>query len=52
MIHLVRDVLDTQVLDRSKRPMGKVDGLVLELRAGRSILIACAGPRYGASKST
>lgn len=33
-LHLVRDVLDTQVLDREKRPMGKVDGIGLELRDG------------------
>jgi hypothetical protein len=32
MIDLIRDILDTQVLDRHKRPMGKVDGLALELR--------------------
>lgn len=31
-IPLVRDVLDAQVLDREKRPMGKVDGIALELR--------------------
>ena len=31
-LHLVRDMLDTQVLDREKRPMGKVDGIGLELR--------------------
>ena len=34
LIHLVRDVLDTQVLDRKRRPMGKVDGIGLELRGG------------------
>ena len=33
-IDLVRDVLDTQVLDREKRPLGKVDGIGLELREG------------------
>ena len=33
-LHLVRDVLDTQVLDREKRPMGKVDGIGLELPDG------------------
>jgi hypothetical protein len=33
-LHLVRDVLDTQVLDREKRPMGKVDGIGVELREG------------------
>jgi sporulation protein YlmC with PRC-barrel domain len=30
---LVRDLLDKQVLDRHGRKMGKVDGIVLELRA-------------------
>ena len=34
-IPLVRDVLDVQVLDREKRPMGKVDGIALELREGK-----------------
>jgi len=29
---LVRDVLDKQLLDRDGRKMGKVDGIVLELR--------------------
>ena len=33
-IELVREVLDTQVLGRKKRPMGKVDGIGLELRDG------------------
>jgi hypothetical protein len=33
MIDLVRDVLDTQVIDREGRPMGKVDGIALELGA-------------------
>jgi hypothetical protein len=32
---LIRDVLDNQLLDRYKRPMGKVDGLILELRPGQ-----------------
>jgi hypothetical protein len=40
MIDLVRDVLDTQVLDRRKRPMGKVDGIALELRPGEPPRIA------------
>jgi hypothetical protein len=58
MIDLVRDVLDTQVLDRNKTPMGKVDGLVLELRDGQPPRLACleidsveawrrVGPRFG-----
>ena len=34
LIYLVRDVLDTQVLDRKKRAIGKVDGIGLELRDG------------------
>ena len=33
-IDLVRDILDTQVLDREKRALGKVDGVGLELRDG------------------
>jgi sporulation protein YlmC with PRC-barrel domain len=28
---LIRDVLDKQLMDRQGKPMGKVDGLVLEL---------------------
>lgn len=54
MIHLVRDVLDTQVLDRKKRPIGKVDGIALELRADRPPRVAyleidavCAWRRLG-----
>ena len=31
---LIRDVLDTQMVDRDKHRIGKVDGLVLELREG------------------
>ena len=29
---LIRDVLDDQLIDREKRPMGKVDGLIIVLR--------------------
>lgn len=32
---LVRDVLDVQILDRDRAKMGKVDGMVLELREGK-----------------
>src|SRR4029434_7719229 len=32
---LIRDVLDNQLLDRHQRQMGKVDGLILELRPGQ-----------------
>ncbi len=31
---LIRDVLDSQMLDRNRHRMGKVDGIVLELRDG------------------
>ncbi|HEX8845272.1 MAG TPA: hypothetical protein VF791_11540 [Pyrinomonadaceae bacterium] len=31
-IHLIRDVLDNQLVDGDRRPMGKVDGMVLVLR--------------------
>lgn len=34
-LDLVRDVLDTQVVDREDTKMGRVDGLVLELREGQ-----------------
>jgi transposase len=34
-IHLIRDVLDDQLVDRQKRPMGKVDGIVVVLRKGK-----------------
>lgn len=33
-LDLVRDVLDKQMLDRRLHHMGKVDGIVLELREG------------------
>jgi hypothetical protein len=33
-VPLVRDVLDVQVFDRAQRPMGRVDGIALELRDG------------------
>jgi sporulation protein YlmC with PRC-barrel domain len=32
---VVRDVLDNQIVDRHQRPMGKVDGIVLEIRDGQ-----------------
>lgn len=32
---LIRDILDTDVLDRNGRAMGKLDGIVAELRPGR-----------------
>ena len=58
MIDLVRDVLDTQVHDRNERPIGKVDGIALELREGKPPRVAYIeldsviawqrlGPRFG-----
>jgi hypothetical protein len=54
MIGLVRDILDTQVLDRAKRPLGVVDGIALELREGKPPRVAylevdavCAWERLG-----
>ena len=41
---LVRDVLDNRLVDRRGRPMGRVDGIVLELRPG-------APPRVAALES-
>jgi hypothetical protein len=35
MIHLIRDVLDAQVVDRRGRKLGRVDGIILELPADR-----------------
>lgn len=34
-LELARDVLDKQVVDREETKMGRVDGLVLELREGQ-----------------
>lgn len=31
---VIRDVLDNQLVDRNQRNMGKVDGIVMELRDG------------------
>lgn len=31
---IIRDVLDNQIVDRNQRNMGKVDGIVMELRDG------------------
>ena len=37
---LIRDCLDKQIEDRFKRRMGRVDGIVLELEAGRPPRVA------------
>lgn len=34
MERIIRDVLDKQLVDRHERPMGKVDGVVIEWREG------------------
>jgi hypothetical protein len=33
-VDLARDLLDNEVLDRNGRPMGRVDGIVVEIRDG------------------
>jgi hypothetical protein len=33
---LFRDLLDVQLLDRRQRPIGRVDGITLELREGQA----------------
>lgn len=33
-IKLICDVLDNQLVDRDKQPLGKVDGIIIELREG------------------
>jgi enamine deaminase RidA (YjgF/YER057c/UK114 family) len=35
MGNVVRDILDKQLLDRHRRKMGKVDGVIMELRDGK-----------------
>jgi sporulation protein YlmC with PRC-barrel domain len=32
---LIRDVLDNQLVDRNQRKMGKIDGIVIQLRSGQ-----------------
>ena len=39
-MHLVRDVLDSKVVDRNGREMGRVDGLVLEVIQGQPPRVA------------
>lgn len=39
-MHLVRDLLDNQVIDRFNRKMGKVDDVVLVVRRGRPPRVA------------
>jgi hypothetical protein len=37
---LIRDCLDKQIDDRSKRRMGRVDGIILEIEPGRAPRVA------------
>jgi len=39
-IHLVRDLLDAQLLDGDERRLGRVDNVLLELREGRPPRVA------------
>lgn len=39
-IHLIRDVLDAQMIDKKKRKIGKVDGIVIELRKDKPPRVA------------
>ena len=47
MIHLVRDVLDQELVDRNHDPMGMADGIAIELRDDappRVVAIECGFP--------
>lgn len=37
---LVRDLLDKSVVDRNGKPMGRVDGIILNVRVGRPPTVA------------
>jgi hypothetical protein len=39
-LELIRDILDKQVLDREQTKIGKVDGIIAELRAGEPPRVA------------
>jgi hypothetical protein len=39
-VNLIRDILDKQLVDRNEQMLGKVDGLVLELREGKPPRVA------------
>jgi hypothetical protein len=34
-MHLIRDILDKQALDRNRRKIGRIDGVVMELQENR-----------------
>ena len=35
MVDVIRDILDKQLVDREQQKMGKADGIIIELRAGK-----------------
>lgn len=39
-MNVIREVLDNQIVDRNQRKMGKVDGIVIELREGQQPRLA------------
>ncbi|SRR5258705_6448565 len=39
-MELIRDCLDKQVVDRDERPMGRVDGIILEIEPDRPPRVA------------
>lgn len=39
-VHLICDVLDDQLIDRESRKIGKVDGIIVELREGKPPRVA------------
>ena len=49
---LVRDLLDKQAVDRNGREMGRVDGVILEVREGKPPLVRAIeiGPEVLASR--
>jgi hypothetical protein len=41
-MELIRDILDKQVVDRTQTKIGKIDGLIVELREGKPPRVAYA----------
>jgi hypothetical protein len=39
-MELIKDCLDEQVVDKDERPMGRVDGIILEIEPGRPPRVA------------
>jgi hypothetical protein len=40
-MNLIREVLDNQLVDRNRRRLGKIDGIVAEFRPGRPPRLKC-----------